>query len=224
MQFLFTLNFTVAIIAFSLLGGQMGGKTKSISFIHYFRRANNLKVKVKKFQNLMIKKMFFSLILMSIILISGCGSKDDDCTKTVQITHYALKNKKFEPYYVMEEVSCDFVAEDIGPLPLKNFTYEVLNFIFIPDTGNKTSRLKFEIKLNNPNNYAVEGLAYITIRPAGDNFEYTGTYSDLASVPCYNIGANSNCILTYDVEYPYNPDVGAPESMEVIKVEYYIAN
>lgn len=168
--------------------------------------------------------MVFSLLLMATIFISSCGSKDDDCTKTLEIPHYAFKNKKFERYFVMEEVSCDFVFEDIGPLPLKNFTYEVLNFIFIPDTGNKTSRLKFEIKLNNPNNYAVEGLAYITIRPVGDTFEYTGTYSDLASVPCNKIGANSSCILTYDVDYPYNPDVGAPESMEVVNVEYYIAN
>lgn len=172
----------------------------------------------------MNKNVLIGLFLMSTILLSSCGSKDDECTKNVETPHYALKNKKFERYVVMEEVSCDFVVEDLGPLPLKNFTYEVLNFIFIPDTGNKTSRLKFEIKLNNPNNYAVEGLAYITTRSAGDTFEYTGTYSDLASVPCNKIGANSSCILTYDVDYPYNPDVGAPESMEVVKVEYYIAN
>lgn len=166
----------------------------------------------------------FIILLLLVILNTNCASKDDECTKTLEIPHYALKNKKFERYFVMEEVACDFVAEDIGPLPLKNFTYEVLNFIFIPDTGNKTSKLKFEIKLNNPNNYTVEGLAYITTRPAGDNFEYTGTYSDLASVPCNEIVANSSCILTYDVDYPYNPDVGAPESMEVVKVEYLIAN
>lgn len=161
---------------------------------------------------------------MLTILSTSCGSKDDECTKTLEIPHYALKNNKFERYVVMEEVSCVFVFEDLGPLPLKNFTYEVLNFIFIPDTGNQTSRLKFEIKLNNPNNYAVEGLAYITTQSAGDTSEYTGTYSDLASVPCHKIGGNSSCILTYDVDYPYNSDVGAPESMEVVKVEYYIAN
>lgn len=172
----------------------------------------------------MKKIISFIILLLLIILNTNCASKDDECTKTAEIPHYAFKDKKFERYVVMEEVSCDFVVEDLGPLPLKNFTYEVLNFIFIPDTGNETSRLKFEIKLNNPNNYAVEGLAYITTRPAGDNFEFTGTYSELASVPCNKIGANSSCILTYDVEYPYNPDVGAPESMEVVKVEYYIAD
>ena len=161
---------------------------------------------------------------MGTILTSSCGSKDDECTKTLEITHYGIENNKFKRYFVMEEVSCDFVAEDMGPPALKNFTYEVLNFIFIPDTGNKTSRLKFEIKLNNPNNYAVEGLAYITLRAAADDFEYTGTYSNLASVPCYKISANSSCTLTYDVESPYNPNVGAPESMEVVKVEYYVAN
>lgn len=162
--------------------------------------------------------------MLLIILSSSCASTDDECTKTLEIPHYALKNNTFERYLVMEEVICDFVVEDLGPLPLKNFTYEVLNFVFIPDTGNNTSRLKFEIKLDNPNNYAVEGLAYITTRSFGDTSEYTGTYSDLASVPCNQIGANSSCIMIYDVDYPYNPDVGAPESMEVVKVAYYIAN
>ena len=153
----------------------------------------------------MNKNLLFTLFLVGTVLLSSCGSKDDECTKTAEIPHYALKNKKFERYVVMEEVSCDFI----------NFT---------PDTGNETSRLKFEIKLNNPNNYAVEGLANITVRAAGDDFEYTGTYSDLASVPCYKISANSSCILTYDVESPYNPNVGAPKSMEVVNVVYYIAN
>ena len=172
----------------------------------------------------MNKNLLFTLFLLGTILLSSCGSKDDECTKTAEIPHYALKNKKFERYVVMEEVSCDFVVEDLGPLVLKNFSFEVLNFNFTPDTGNETSRLKFEIKLNNPNNYAVEGLANITVRAAGDDFEYTGTYSDLASVPCYKISANSSCILTYDVESPYNPNVGAPKSMEVVNVVYYIAN
>ena len=172
----------------------------------------------------MKKIIRFIIVLLLIVLNINCESKDDDCTKTMEIPHYDLKNNKFERYVVREEVSCDFVVEDLGPLPLHNFTYEVLRFIFIPDTGNKTSRLKFEIKLNNPNNYAVKGLAFITTRSAGDTFEYRGNYSDLASVPCNKIGAKSSCILTYDVDYPYNPEVGAPESMEVDNVEYYIAN
>ena len=139
--------------------------------------------------------------------------------------HYKLENNALNRYYIMEEVPCDFVApEDKGPLELKNFTYEVLYFTFTTDTENNTSRLKFEIKLNNPNNYAVEGLPLLTIRAAGDDFEYTGNYSNLASVPCHSIAANSSCTLTYDQDYPFNPDVGAPESIQVVAVKYYVAN
>lgn len=173
----------------------------------------------------MNKKVLLTLLLMVSLFMSSCSSKDDDCTKTLEVPHYALENNKFTHYFVMEEVACDFVApEDTGPPELKNFTYEILYFTFTPDTGNNTSSLKFEIKLNNPNNYAVEGLAFLTIRPAGDNFEYTGNYSELASVPCYKILGNSSCTLTYNQDYPYNPDVGAPESMELVSVKYYIAN
>ncbi|HUH26845.1 hypothetical protein [Gelidibacter sp.] len=162
---------------------------------------------------------------MFIIISTSCDSKDDDCTKTLEMPHYALEKNTLNRYYVNEEVPCDFVApEDIGPPELKNFTYEVLYFTFTTDTKNKTSRLKFEIKLNNPNNYGVEGIPYLTIRPAGDHMEYVGNYSNLASVPCHNITANSSCILTYDQEYPFNPDIGAPESMEVVSVKYYTTN
>lgn len=175
--------------------------------------------------NLMNTKFLSTLLLMASVFISSCNSKDDECTKTVEIPNCAFENNKFNRYFVMEEVACDFVApEDTGPLELKNFTYEVLNFTFTPDTGNNTSRLKFEIKLNNPNNYAAEGIAYLTIRPAGDHIEYTGHYSELASVPCHQITANSSCILTYDQEYPFNPDVGARESMAVVAVNYYVGN
>ncbi|MBO3097180.1 hypothetical protein [Gelidibacter pelagius] len=172
----------------------------------------------------MNKKVLFTLFLMVSMFISSCSSKDDDCTKTLEMPHYALENHRLNLYYVAEEVPCDFVAhEDKGPLELKNFTYKVLYFTFTTDTSNNTSRLKFEIKLNNPNNYAVEGLAILTIRPVGDGFEYTGNYSSLASVPCHNIAANSSCTLTFDQEYPFNPDLGAPQSLELVSVKYYVA-
>lgn len=175
--------------------------------------------------NHMNKRVLFSLFSMLSVFISSCGSKDDDCTKTIQIVHYAFEDKAFKPYYVAEEVPCDFVAPgDTGPAELENFTYEVIYFTFTADTGNNTSRLQFEIKLNNPNNYDVEGLASLTTRNSGDSFEFIGNYTALASVPCYAIPANASCILTFDQEYPYDPNIGAPESIEVVSVKYYIAN
>lgn len=173
----------------------------------------------------MNKKVLLTLSLIGTILISSCGSKDDSCTKMMNIPHYALQNKILELYYVTEEVSCDFVVpENHGPLELKNFTYEVLNFSYVLDTGNNKTRIKFEIKFNNPNNYPVEGLALITMRPSGDNFEYTGNYSNLASVPCHAIAANSSCTFTFDHDYTYNSDIGGPDYMEIVDVKYYIAN
>ena len=61
-------------------------------------------------KNLMNKIALFTLLLMGPILMSSCGSKDDECTKTLEITHYGIENNKFKRYFVMEEVSCDFVA------------------------------------------------------------------------------------------------------------------
>lgn len=173
-------------------------------------------------------KKSFSLILYLLVfgLISSCSSTDDGpCTKMMPIEHYKIVNNQFEAYNVSEEVACDFVApETTGPLPLKNFTYEVIYFTFIRDTGQKTSRLMFEIKLNNPNGYSVEGLAFLTTKASGDSFEYYGNYSKLASISCNKIAANSSCILTFDQEYPLNPEVGTPTSISLVNVTYLIAN
>ncbi|MBJ7880320.1 hypothetical protein [Gelidibacter salicanalis] len=173
-------------------------------------------------------KKSFSLVLslMVLFVVSSCGSEDDDtCTKMIAIPHYKVVNNQFEAYNVTEEVACDFVEpENSGPPELQNFSYEVLYFTFIPDTGHKTSRLKFEIKLNNPNNYAVEGLAFLTTRVDGDSFEYYGNYSKLATVSCNKIAANSSCTLTFDQEYALKPEEENPTAIELVSVAYYVAN
>lgn len=113
-----------------------------------------------------MKKLCLFLLLSLFILNVSCGSKDDDCTKMMAIPQYYVENNLIKSHDVMQEVSCDFPEpEELkGPPELKNFTYDVLYFTFIPDTGNNTSRLKFEIKLHNPNNTAAVGLPFLTIK------------------------------------------------------------
>lgn len=173
----------------------------------------------------MKKRTALSGFLLIVTIIWSCGSKDDDCTKTIAIPQYYVENNQIKKgQNVMLEVPCDFPdAEDLnGPPELENFTYEVHFYTFIPDTGNNTSRLKFEIKLNNENPHPVKGLPFLTTK-SGD-FEFTRTYGDEASVPCDGIPANSSCMLTFDKEYPLDLDLGIPEPMTLVNVKYYTVN
>lgn len=164
------------------------------------------------------------LLLMLLIISSSCGSKDNECTKMMAIPHFYVENNQFKSYDVMEEVPCDFPEpEEIQEGPqLKNFSYEVLYFTFIPDTGNNTSQLKFEIKLNNGNNYAAEGMPALTVRSEG--MEGTRSYSNEATIPCHAIAANSSCVLTFNKEYPLDPNYLEPGFMELVAVKYYVSN
>lgn len=170
----------------------------------------------------MTKRIAFMVLFMLIVLSTSCGSKDDECTKMMAIPEFFIADNVIQKRDVMQEVSCDFTEPDTNTLPpeLANFSYEVLDFTYIPDTGNNTSQLKFEIKLNNGNNYPVEGMPYLTTR--SEELVVTGTYSNSASNPCHNIGANSSCILTFNKEYSIQPNVVGPTFMELVTVTYYV--
>lgn len=88
----------------------------------------------------MTKRISFTVLMVS-ILLSSCGSKDDECTKMMLMPHLYVANNQIKSHDVMEEVPCDFPEpEELKEPPqLKNFSYELLYFTFIPDTGNKTS-------------------------------------------------------------------------------------
>lgn len=161
---------------------------------------------------------------MLLILSTSCGSKDDECTKMMAIPHYTVVNNQFQRYDVMEEVPCDFPEpEELQEAPqLKNFSYEVLYFTFIPDTGNNTSQLKFEIKLNNGNNYAAEGMPFLTIR--SEEMVYTRSFSNEIINPCHAIAATSSCVLIFNKEYPLDPNNLEPSFMELVEVKYYVSN
>lgn len=173
-------------------------------------------------------KTILQITLLSIvsILFTNCGSKDDDCTKIITIPQYYTIGNQIYSYDQELEVDCDFPEPGeptlIEPPQLENFSYEVLSFTYTPDTGNNTLRLQFEIKLNNPNNYAVEGIPYLTMRT--DNLQFsTAGYASYATNPCQGISANSNCIFTLDIEDSL--DLGpAPTFYEIVDVKYILRN
>ena len=167
----------------------------------------------------------FPFLIIAIILLSACNSNDDsDCIKTITIPQFYLINNQSYSYDITQEVPCDFPEpsepELIEPPELENFSYEVLNFIFTSNTGNNTSRLQFEIKLNNPNNYSVSGVPILTIN--SDGLEFSGSFSNNASIPCLEFSANSSCILTYDQEESL--DLGIINSYELLNVQYLLTN
>ena len=102
---------------------------------------------------------------------------------------------------------------------MKPITYEVLLFEFTPDTGNNSSRLRYDINYTNPNNVAVKGSSKITMN-------YDGLIlTPIKKVPPYiEIAANSNFTESYNVEEPLNPAVGKTNSIKLVSVEFIIVN
>ena len=175
---------------------------------------------------MVIKTIKYLLACTYLILTYSCdNSKDDDCTKTITVNNVYFVNNQSYYYETTMEVPCD--TPDPEPIEvnapiLENFTYEIISFNYTPDTGNDTSRLQFEIKLNNLNNFPVEGIAVLTIK--SDNVEYTSSnyYASNATNHCYSIDANSSCTLTFDKEESLI--YGSASTMEIINVEYYLTN
>ena len=101
---------------------------------------------------------------------------------------------------------------------LKDITYDILLFEFTPDTGNNTSRLKYEIKLYNPNNISVNGFYKITL--SIDGF-VSSSIANISSA-CYEMDPNSNCIISFDKETSF--DLGLIKLIELVSVEYNFEN
>ncbi len=165
------------------------------------------------------------LLLICFLLVNCSENGDEDCTKTITIPQFYIVNGQTYSYDTTQEVPCHL--PDIeepqqidSPPVLENFTYEVIKFEYTPDTGNNTSRLQFEIKLINNNNISVNGFPYLTIK--SDGLEFSTSYSSTANEPCLSLPANSFCIMTFDQESSL--DLGAPNSMELLNVIYYLTN
>lgn len=98
--------------------------------------------------------------------------------------------------------------EDVG--------IDIVFFEFIPDTGNNTSRLRYEIKFTNLNTVAIKGFYEIVLN--ADGLETTTLSS--SNSPCYEIDANSECILRFDEEESF--DVTVINSIFLKSVSYDI--
>jgi hypothetical protein len=173
----------------------------------------------------MKSKALLAVFCLGIFLSTACGDNTDpDCTKTITIPQFYLVNNQSYSFDVTQEVPCDFpepsVAEQIEPPLLEGFSYEVLRFVFTPDTGNNTSRLEFEIRLNNPTSEAVSGIPILTIDT--DGLITTGPFSNGATSPCLEIGASDSCVLTYDQQT--SRDIALINSIELVDVAYFLTN
>ncbi len=162
--------------------------------------------------------------ILLLLLVVSCSSDDKNCTKTIEIPQVYIFNNQTYSYNTTQEVACDFPepqnAITIEPPVLEGFTYEVLSFVYTPDTGNDTSRLQFEIKLINNSTESVSGYPVFTL--LNDNIQFSTNYANIITPPCNSLNANSSCIVTLDVEE--NHILGYPNSVELLNVEYYLTN
>ena len=168
-----------------------------------------------------MKKSIVLFYLIFSILFS-CSSAEN-CTKTITIPSRTIITPIGSSYYpeLQSVVPCDYVITPVQEqTPLQNFTYEVLNFNFTPDTGNNTNRLKFDIKLNNPNNFVIKGFAYITTN--ADGVESSSGFLNGAISSCSEINPNSSCIFSFDKQSSLN--LGIIQSIQLVNVKYYLTN
>jgi hypothetical protein len=159
-----------------------------------------------------------TLILTGFFFVFGCSSAD--CTKTITVPEVVIQTPtgtSYNPAYNME-VPCDYKIPEIkeNTTDLPNFTYEVLSFKYTSDTGNNTSRLQYEIKLNNNNNYKVTGAPIITMDI--DGAVSSGNFTKDSASPCFGLEANSSCIVTFDKEQSLN--LGVIKSIKIVSVKY----
>ena len=170
----------------------------------------------------MKKNIKIVAILLVLISLFSCSSAEN-CTKTISIPGRNI-NSPSGTTFIPESslmVPCDYIATPIQEqAPIQNFTYEVLNFNFNPNTGNNTNRLKFDIKLNNSNNFVVNGFAFITVNI--DGLVSSSGFLNGATSACSQINPNSSCIFSYDKESSLN--LGLVQSIQLVDVKYYLSN
>ena len=104
---------------------------------------------------------------------------------------------------------------------LKSITYEVLLFDYTADTGNNTSRLRYEIKFTNPNNVDVKGNYKITYD--ADGLILTPIRKVPNDDPYEKIGANSFYTASYDVESAIDINIGKVNSIKFVTAEFIFA-
>lgn len=170
----------------------------------------------------------FILALLLISSIYSCSSSDDsdeDCTKTIVIPQIYFVGGQSYRSDTTQEVPCDFPdaveLEVVEPPFLAEFSYEILFFEFIPDTGNNTRIIRFEIELKNESGQAVSGIPISTVR--NENFTSTGpSFVTVATNACTMIPANSSCVFSVDLEESLN--TGMLNELEILEVQYLVTD
>lgn len=161
------------------------------------------------------------IVLITLLLCISCA-ENYGCVERVTVADNVTKEGNtftFTPSYWVDLPCDDDITERQNTSEvLKNFTYKVRSFNFISDTGNNSSKLSFEIALENNNNFSVEGLPIFTMREDGVEFNKSYT-SETGS--CSTIGANETCILTYQEETSF--DFEKIESLALLSVKYLLA-
>lgn len=163
-----------------------------------------------------------TFLLTSSISVLSCSSSGD-CTKTITFPEQVIQSPTGTAYIPAYEmvVPCDYVVTPIKEgVKLENLTYEVLQFVFTPDTGKNTSRLQYKIKLINPNNFTIKGVPKITKDTDG---VVVSTFGVATEPFCTQILANSSCTIAYDKEFALNINLGNPKSITLVNVEYILS-
>lgn len=158
-----------------------------------------------------------ALLMLTFVFTFGCNPTE--CSKNVSIPEHFTQTSTGVTYHAAEEkkVPCDYEEETNyqESFELKNFSYEVINFNFTPDTGNHTSRLQYEIKLKNNNNFAVKGHPAVSL-----NVDGTVSTSYLSS--CQTIDANSYCTISYDQQQSL--EIGLIKSIKLESLKYILSS
>lgn len=168
--------------------------------------------------------MKFSSAFIALITFFLCIScaQNYGCVERVTVPDNVKKTATglvFEPSYWID-LPCDYDLStllDVSEV-LQNFSYEVIRYNYIPDTGNNTSKLQFELQFSNNNTFDVTGLPIFTMRADGVEFNtsYTSTNGN-----CSNITSNAICTLTYEKETSL--ELEKIETLELVSVKYLLA-
>jgi len=106
------------------------------------------------------------------------------------------------------------ILEDV----LEDVTHELLYFEFIPDTGNNTRLLRYQIKFSNPNNVDINGYYRVTLNT--DSLIIT-TFTN-TNGQCGTIASNSDCIATFEGEDSL--ELAQVNSITLVGIEYVIVS
>ncbi|WP_406684035.1 hypothetical protein N1F78_15275 [Seonamhaeicola sp. MEBiC1930] len=112
--------------------------------------------------------------------------------------------------------SCPKDDSPVEETVIKPITYELLSFVFTPQTNSNEDALSYEIEFFNSNNFEVKGFPQVTLTIEGG-----ATATSVPNNQCTSISANSSCVLSYSV-VDDNPNLFPVEPIEFVAAEYVL--